>query len=645
VPALGLLAGLFALDLAIGDDLPLAAMFAAAPVLASLGASPAWTAVVATAAAGCAIASGAIIDDFSREDVVRAMTVVLVGNLALWTAFLRERVESSAAEARTQQQRYSTLLRALSEAGEGLVVLQGERAVYVNEAMVQITGRPAADLLERPSIFDLIAPDERDEARRRARRRVQDGLVDLDYRLRLLRADGAQIDVEAVGVPLETPDGPQLVVIVRDISDRVREYRRSQFGAEASSVFDENLDEDETLQRIARLCVRDLARTCVIVTLEPGHEARRVVALARDPDRQAILDAYYGTGQGLRLDAGNPMVAVARSGRAAALADVPATLRELDAPRESIEFAERLGTHSAVLVPLAARGRSHGVMALAFGELERAELADMTDLFSDVARRGALAIDNARLYGERAHVARTLQRSLLPSELPDIPHLDLAARYAAAGEGNEVGGDFYDCFAGLGDEWVLVIGDVCGKGPEAAAITALTRYTLRTSVLHGGGPVEALQELNEVLLRQKLDHRFCTVLCAMLSPGGERTLVRLSSGGHPLPLVVSGSNAVQVGRPGTLLGVLPYPRLNEDEFELGDGDSLVMYTDGVIEASPLDDAFGPERLAEFVARLAGSSAGEVAEAIEAQALDLQGGVARDDIAVLVARRLPERSEG
>jgi PAS domain S-box-containing protein len=619
---------LFALDLGMGEGLLLAGMYAAAPVLASIGATLAATALVSLAAVACSVAIGFLHGGgFERQDAVLALTVAFVSNFAVWTAVLRSRVERAAFAAHTQEQRYRTLLRALSEAGEGLVVLEGERAVYANEAFERLTGVSAEDLLARPTVFELIEPDQRDEARRRTQRRVEDGAVDSDYRLRLLRPDGRRIDVEVAGVPLEAPEGPQLVVILRDISERVRAFRRSAFLAEASAVFDENLDESETLERIARVCVGDYASTCVIVLTEPGREPRRVVALARDAEHQALLDEHYGGG-GARLDSQNPMVRVARSGEA------------------QVEFAERLGMRASMLVPLAARGRSHGVMALGFEELRDEESARTLSLFEDVARRAALALDNARLYNERAHVARTLQRSLLPTELPDVPGVELAARYAAAGEGNEVGGDFYDCFAGLGDEWITVIGDVCGKGPEAAAITALTRYTLRTSVLHGGGPVEALQELNEVLLRQKLDHRFCTVLCAVLTPGPDGLHVRLASGGHPLPVVArSDGTAGPVGRPGTLLGVLPYPRLHEDELVLGIGESLVMYTDGVIEASPLDDAFGPERLADFVARMTGSSAGEIAAAIEAEAIRLQGGSARDDVAVLVARRLADSSLG
>ena len=164
------------------------------------------------------------------------------------------------------------------------------------------------------------------------------------------------------------------------------------------------------------------------------------------------------------------------------------------------ELIGKFATQSTLLVPLTARGRSLGVMALGFNSLVG---DDHLSLFEDVARRAALAIDNARLYEERAKVARTLQRSLLPPALPHVPGVQLAARYHAAGEGNEVGGDFYDCFPTGDGAWALVIGDVCGKGAEAAAVTALARYTVRASAtLHSDRPQVVLEDLNDAIRRE-----------------------------------------------------------------------------------------------------------------------------------------------
>ena len=304
------------------------------------------------------------------------------------------------------------------------------------------------------------------------------------------------------------------------------------------------------------------------------------------------------------------------------------------------ELVGRFAIQSTLLVPLTARGRSLGVMALGFNTLVD---ADHLSLFEDVARRAALAIDNARLYEERAKVARTLQRSLLPPTLPHVPGVQLAARYHAAGEGNEVGGDFYDCFPTGDGAWALVIGDVCGKGAEAAAVTALARYTVRASAtLHSDSPQVVLEDLNEAIRREGgEDSRFCTVLYISLKPRPEGVKACVATGGHPLPILMRADGSVETaGRPGTLLGILPDPEIHSTEIELLPGDTLVLYTDGVTEVSPLDDRFGPEILAEFVAGYAGREAPEIARRIEEQVLEIGGGSVRDDVAVVVLRVCP-----
>ncbi len=186
-----------------------------------------------------------------------------------------------------------------------------------------------------------------------------------------------------------------------------------------------------------------------------------------------------------------------------------------------------------------------------------------------------------------------------------------------------------------------MIGDVCGKGAEAAAITAIARYTLRASVLHNSRPSGVLVELNEALLRQGLDYRFCTVLYASVTPRDNGADVVLATGGHPLPLVLRADGTVETaGRPGTLLGVILEPEISEERVRLEAGDSLVLYTDGVVEASPTDEALAPERLAMLLHAQAGRDAGDIAEAIETAALAVQDGRLRDDVAVVVLRVRP-----
>jgi serine phosphatase RsbU (regulator of sigma subunit) len=200
-----------------------------------------------------------------------------------------------------------------------------------------------------------------------------------------------------------------------------------------------------------------------------------------------------------------------------------------------------------------------------------------------------------------------------------------------------MGGDFYDLFPSGRRGWTVVIGDVCGKGPDAAAVTALARYTLRAAAMRERLPSRGLHVLNEALLRQRADRRFCTVAYAYLesTEGGVR--LGFASGGHPLPLLVRSDGRVEpVGAPGTLLGVVPDPSFEDRSVELSPGDALVFYTDGVIEDRG-DGALDENRLAALLSECAGAGADAIADRVEEEAVRSQGGQPRDDIAVLVLR--------
>ncbi|HEX3337081.1 MAG TPA: SpoIIE family protein phosphatase [Jatrophihabitans sp.] len=233
-------------------------------------------------------------------------------------------------------------------------------------------------------------------------------------------------------------------------------------------------------------------------------------------------------------------------------------------------------------------------------------------------------------------LARTLQQTLIPPTPPEIPGLDLAARYRPAGDGSEVGGDFYDVFqVGVGD-WVVVIGDVCGKGVDAAVVTALVRYTLRGVAVEHARPAQALMLVNQVLRRHGTA-RFCTVAFIRLRQAGTGWECLVSSAGHPLPMVRDAAGAVrEVGRPGTLLGVIDDPPLHDVPVALNPGDTLLVYTDGVPEARNGTEFYGDQRTAAVLARERGAAA-ELAAALLADTLAFQDGTARDDIALVVLR--------
>jgi phosphoserine phosphatase RsbU/P len=233
-------------------------------------------------------------------------------------------------------------------------------------------------------------------------------------------------------------------------------------------------------------------------------------------------------------------------------------------------------------------------------------------------------------------LARTLQDSLLPPDLPRVPGLDLGAVYRPAGSGDEVGGDFYDVFSTAPGDWMVVIGDVVGKGVAAATLTSFVRYTMRAVAMHLRHPRTVLAALNDALLEQHAE-RVCTVALARvrLAEGGPAH-VTICLGGHPRPLLVRRhGDPVPVGRFGTVLGALASPALHETTTSLMPGDALLLYTDGVVEGRRDGRFFGEERLSALVGSLRDRDAATVAGEVAAAAVDHQRGTPADDIAVVV----------
>ncbi len=258
---------------------------------------------------------------------------------------------------------------------------------------------------------------------------------------------------------------------------------------------------------------------------------------------------------------------------------------------------------------------------------------------ADVAA-GEVALQAALRHGaECAALAKTLQESLLPPRLPEIPGLQVAARYAAGGTGAEVLGDFYDVFPSVRGSWGMVVGDVCGKGVPAAKSTALARYTLRAEAHRETRPSVILAALNQALLDWLTDDpRFLTAIYATVKPTVAGASVRISSGGHPLALVHRANGSVRaVGRPGTLLGLLPDPELHDSRCLLRAGDSLILFTDGVTEARSHTgrSLYGDDRLHDLIAGLGSMPAARIADAIQQAVLSFTSGKISDDTVTLV----------
>jgi sigma-B regulation protein RsbU (phosphoserine phosphatase) len=235
-------------------------------------------------------------------------------------------------------------------------------------------------------------------------------------------------------------------------------------------------------------------------------------------------------------------------------------------------------------------------------------------------------------------LAETLQRSFLPPVIGTVPGLDVGGAYRPAGDGSEVGGDFYDVFRTSLQTWGVVLGDVCGKGASAAVVTALARYTVRAEALHVSSPAAVLEGLHQALLTY-YPQTFCTVLFLLLDQVPEGHRLRMATGGHPLPLCRRADGSIEtLGRPGRFLGMEETPNVSESAAVLSPGDMVVLYTDGVTEAHEGDAFFGETGIAEVLAASAGLSAQAAADAIVAAALAFQHGQARDDMAIVVVSK-------
>jgi PAS domain S-box-containing protein len=512
------------------------------------------------------------------------------------------------------------------------------RIVEFNPAAERTFGYARDYAIGREMAALVIPPSLRSLHRRALTRYLETGEARLlNRRLELtgMRADGTEFPVELTITRIDLEGPPMFTGYIRDATDRKRGERDSALLTEASKLLSGTLDYETTLENIAKLAVPAIADWCSVDRLDPGGRIKNLAVAHAEPAKRRLTEKLRQAYPEGRHSPG-PTYRVLHRGEPELQTEVGDDLLRKAAPDpEARRLLRAVGMSSAMTVPMAVRGRRLGAITLVAGESGRRYGEKDLALCEELARRAAMALENARLYGERSHIARTLQESLLPSRIPEIPGFEVGALFRASGEANEVGGDFYDLFQARDGEWAAVIGDVSGKGAAAAAVTALARYTLRAVALQESRPSEVLRLLNDAMLRPGSDERFCTVAFARLRAADQGATAEVATGGHPLPLLVRTSGVVEpVGRPGLLMGVKEDPLAFDHQVMLGPGDKLVFYTDGVTEARVGEGMLGLDRLCALLASCPRLDAAATAERIE-QAAVRGPYEPRDDIAVLV----------
>ncbi|MFD7609754.1 SpoIIE family protein phosphatase [Streptomyces sp. NPDC059828] len=439
-------------------------------------------------------------------------------------------------------------------------------------------------------------------------------------------------------------------------SARLGELERLRRGSlsflvEASDLLAGTLDRDQTLALMAQMTVPTLATWCAVYTIaDQSSEAYLSYVLHEDEERIDGLKALLS-----KLPP--PLPELTPGARvwnapadAAHQAALRTSMRELSMETASLSSSTGIGatlaTASAVggetvVLPLVARNRVIGMLTLGKPSDDHFR-QEILELAEDLSRRAALALDNARLYSERTAISQSLQRSLLPPTRPEVPGVEVEVIYRAAGEGNEVGGDFYDLFPIRDGLYGFAIGDVCGTGPEAAAVTGLARHALRLLAREGFGGPAVLERLNAAILDEGARSRFLTLLYGELRPqeDGSATL-KVVCAGHPLPLRLRQDGTVEpAAEPQPLLGVMDDLELYEQTVTLEPGDVLLCVTDGVTERREGTRMLGDDGLMDVLTTCTGLTAGAVAARILRAVERFAAEPASDDMAILVMR-VPE----
>lgn len=591
------------------------------------------------------------------QTIYRIVFYALVALLAVVAARAREhatalaqRNEGLARDLDATQARLDGILGSLGEA----VTVHDERGktVYANAA--------AAELLGCSSVEQVLAAEPGDLARSFTITH-EDGrpvtVEDLPGRRLMRGEDAPSLLTHSVrhdtgqafwlltkATLTREPSGARLAInIIEDVTDAKDAELRQRFLAEAGQLLASSLDYEQTLERVARMIVPRLADWCGIDML--GEKGEMVsVAVAHVDSAKVAMAHELRERYPPDMDAPVGVPAILRGGPAELYREIPDELLvESAVDEEHLRIIREVGMRSAMAVPMRIGSETLGAITLVTAESGRTFDEDDLAFAEDLALRAATAVQNARLYTAQERVAQTLQASLLPDRLPEVPGWEVHAAYQAGERGADVGGDFYDIVP-VESGHLVVLGDVTGKGVEAAALTSLVRHSARMAARFDASPARVLARVNNVLWEQSR-LSLVTVVCALVETDEDRARITIASAGHPLPLLRRpGAAPDPLGDHGVLLGVGGEEGWNETSVTVAGGDTLLFYTDGVTETPGAAARFGELRLREAMARAGDGPVALLAE-IERSLREFQAGETLDDRAMLALRFVGRRRAG